>query len=238
MVTTNKYEQWLKQGHVCISELVDSEGHSEHPLGCHNLEELPNWSTDDLKGAFDRTPNCASPWVLALLIATKCFGEEERGKSMAWQIYLAFKQFWEQAFIPLSFLFIFGTMQFSDSFIYNNSDLNGTYQGCWVWDGDQQQGHGVPAVSLEVERIIQAMKNREGAKGMCSHHCAMKKEYMDIIIDWSNKQCPPLILKKLESLAGAQLHNFLPLVTKHFFMHAFSASGWNLWTMGALTSFT
>ena len=58
----------------------------------------------------------------------------------------------------------------------------------------------------------------------------MKKEYMDMIIDWSNQQCSPLILKKLGSLAGAQLHNFLPWATKHFFMHVFSASGWNLWT--------
>jgi len=174
--TTDKYEQQLKQGQAWLSELMDSEGRSEHPPGCPNLEELPNWSTDNLRGAFDRTLNCASPWVLALFIATKCFGEEERGKSMAWQIYLAFKQFWEQAFVPpFSFLFIVGTMQFSDSLIYNNSDPNGTYQGHWVWDGAQQQGHGNPASSSEVERVIQAVKNREGAEGTRSHSCAMKR---------------------------------------------------------------
>jgi len=46
------------------------------------------------------------------------------------------------------------------------------------------------------------VKNREGVEGMGSHSCAMKKEYMDMIINWSNKQCSPLILKKLGSLAG------------------------------------
>jgi len=46
----------------------------------------------------------------------------------------------EQVFVPpFSFLFIVGTMQFSDSLVYNNSDPNGTYQGRWVWDGAQQQ---------------------------------------------------------------------------------------------------
>ena len=98
----DKYEQWLKQGQVWLGELMDSKGHSEHPLG-PNLKEFPNWSTDGLRGAFDRTLNCASPWVLALFIATKCFEEEEIGKFMAWQIYSAFKQFWEQGLVPLFF---------------------------------------------------------------------------------------------------------------------------------------
>ena len=55
-------------------------------------------------------------------------------------------------------------------------------------------------------------------------------------MDWSKNQCSPLILKKLSSLTSPKLHNFLPMATKHFFIHAFSASGWNLWTRQALTS--
>ena len=38
--TTDKYEQWLKQGQVWHSKLMDSKGCSEHPLGCPNLEEF------------------------------------------------------------------------------------------------------------------------------------------------------------------------------------------------------
>ena len=104
-VTTEKYEQQLKQGQVWLTELMTSEDQLEHPPSCPALEVFPNWSTNDLRCTFDRTPNCASPWVLALFIATKCFGEEERGKSMAWQIYSEFKPFWEQASVPLSSFF-------------------------------------------------------------------------------------------------------------------------------------
>ena len=71
---------------------------------------------------------------------------------------------------------------------------------------------------------------------MWTHSCAMKKQFMDMIMDWSNDQCLPQILKKLGTLNISQLHDFLPRATKHFLMHAFSASGWNLWTRQALTS--
>jgi len=85
---------------VQLAELMDLEDSIQHPPGCPDLE-CHKWKDSDLRCAFDRTPNGASPWVLALFIATKCFGEKERGKSTAWQIYAAFKQFWEQVFVPL-----------------------------------------------------------------------------------------------------------------------------------------
>ena len=97
--TTERYDQRYKQGQVWLAELMDTEESIQHPPGCPDLE-CYQWSSNDLRGAFDWTPNHASPWVLALFIATKCFGEE-RGKSTAWQIYAAFKQFWEQTFVPL-----------------------------------------------------------------------------------------------------------------------------------------
>jgi len=98
--TTDKYEQQHKQGQMWLAELMKTEDSLENPPGCPALESCHKWNPNDLRHAFDRTPNCASPWVLALFIATKCFGEE-RGKSTAWQIYSAFKQFWDKAFVPL-----------------------------------------------------------------------------------------------------------------------------------------
>jgi hypothetical protein len=99
-----------------------------------------------------------------------------------------------------------------------------------VWDEERQCGRGNPAQSTEVDDIIRAVKNRQGAEGTRSHSCAMKKEYMDLIMEWSNKQCPPTTLRDVGCLSSEEYHRSLPKVTKHYFMCAFAVSGWTIWT--------
>ncbi|KAF8592785.1 hypothetical protein K439DRAFT_1505031 [Ramaria rubella] len=58
----------------------------------------------------------------------------------------------------------------------------------------------------------------------------MTKEYMDLIMGWSNQQCPPKTLRLLSNLQSSDYHQSLPVATKHYFMRAFAASGWTIWT--------
>ncbi|KAF8578165.1 hypothetical protein K439DRAFT_1621520 [Ramaria rubella] len=203
--TTDKYEQCLKQGHKWLQSLLDNEAKMERSHRCP-AASIQDWDKDDIEHAFDRIPTQASPWVLALFIVAKCFGETECGPSTAWEIYSAFKRMWHQA------------------------DPNGKYQGRWLWDEERQGGHGNPAESTEVDEVITSVKNRQGAEGTHSHSCAMTKEYMDLIMGWSNQQCPPETLRLLSNLQSSDYHQSLPVATKHYFMRAFAASGWTIWT--------
>ncbi|KAF8583867.1 hypothetical protein K439DRAFT_1347615, partial [Ramaria rubella] len=203
--TTDKYEQHLKQGCKWLQSLLDNEAQMEQPRGCP-AASVRDWDKTDIQRAFDKIPTRASPWVLALFIVAKCFGVTECGPSTAWQIYSAFKRMWHQG------------------------DPNGKYQGRWLWDEEQQCGRGNPAESTEVNEVIMSVKNRQGAEGTRSHSCAMTKEYMDSIMGWSNQQCPPETLRVLSNCQPSDYHQRLPIATKHYFMRAFAASGWTIWT--------
>ncbi|KAF8575388.1 hypothetical protein K439DRAFT_1623622 [Ramaria rubella] len=204
---TEKYEQRLQQGYRWLKELLEVESRgTDLPAGCPNLPDCQQSCSEDLKHAFDKIPTSASLWVLALFISSKCFGEEGQGLSTAWQIYSAFKQKWHQA------------------------DPNGKYQGRWVWDEKHQCGHGNPALSTVVDDVIYSVKTKQGAEGTRLHSCAMKKKYMELIMDWSNKQCPSAVLQALNALDQAEYQRVLPAVTKHYFMCAFAGTGWTLWT--------
>ncbi|KAF8588730.1 hypothetical protein K439DRAFT_1613393 [Ramaria rubella] len=81
--TTDKYEQRLKQGRKWLQSLLDNEAKMEQPHGCP-AASIQDWDKDDIEHTFDRISTQASPWVLALFIVTKCFGETECGPSTAW----------------------------------------------------------------------------------------------------------------------------------------------------------
>ncbi|KAF8506392.1 hypothetical protein JB92DRAFT_3122185 [Gautieria morchelliformis] len=187
-----------------------AEARTQQPLGCPSQGSLQDASTmfslEVLAHAFNKIPMQASPWVLALFIASKCFGDNACGPATAWQIYSAFKMMW------------------------HHTDPNGKYQGRWRRDEERHCGHGNPAQSTEVDDIITAVKNRDGAEGTHFHSCAMKLEYMDRIMEWSSTQCPPTILRELGCLHSEEYHLRLPKATKHYFMRAFAASGWTIWT--------
>ncbi|KAF8523168.1 hypothetical protein BU17DRAFT_64060 [Hysterangium stoloniferum] len=172
---------WLK-------ELVETEQSPTIPpganeLGCH-LGSF-DWMPGELEGTFNNIPTQASPWILGLFIAYKCFTQKTK-VTTAWQIHAAFKQ-------------------------------KGT-------------GRGNPANSRDVERIIDAIKWRDGNEGSRSHSTAMTKQDMDKIIQWSNQLYPDSMLEELGKLSQGEYWKQLPFVVKHFMMHAFATSGFTLWT--------
>jgi len=95
---TDKYENNGSKGQSGFP-IDEQQSHSEHSLHSH-LSEFPNWYTDNLGRAFDRTPNCASPGGAGLFITTILL---ERGKREIHGMadLLGIKQFWEQVFVPL-----------------------------------------------------------------------------------------------------------------------------------------
>jgi len=106
------------------------------------------------------------------------FGEEERGNPRHGRFTQHSNNSGSKCSFPLFFPLYCCTMQFSDSLVYNNSDPNGPTRGAVGSGWAQQQAMVNPAVPQRLRGSVQAVKNREGAEGMRSHSCVMKKEYM------------------------------------------------------------
>ncbi|KIJ40152.1 hypothetical protein M422DRAFT_256981 [Sphaerobolus stellatus SS14] len=205
LVTTQKYAQRIAQGRKWLKQLVESEESLEHPPGCPNLVVEKEWTAEDLAGAFGKTPTPASAYILSLLISSKCFGEE-CGKSTAEGFHAAWKQHWDKA------------------------EPVGKWQGRWTWNDEKECYSGNPASSPEVDGIIKAVKNRDGSEGMRNHSSAMRKEWMDTIIEWSEKEVPNSMLHTFWEMGDKEYFKALPVMVKHFMMRAFSTSGFTLWT--------
>ncbi|KAF8509223.1 hypothetical protein BU17DRAFT_70526 [Hysterangium stoloniferum] len=192
---------WLKELVETKQSLTIPPGANE--LGCHLGSFY--WTPGELEGAFNNIPTQASPWILGLFIAYKCFTQKTK-VTTAWQIHAAFKQVWETV------------------------DPNRRWSGPWRWDHEKGTGCGNPANSRDVECIIDAIKWRDGNEGSSSHSTAMTKQDMDKIIQWSNQLCPDLMLEELGKLSQGEYWKQLPFVVKHFMMRAFATSGFTLWT--------
>ncbi|KAF8509080.1 hypothetical protein BU17DRAFT_70598 [Hysterangium stoloniferum] len=123
--TTNiKYNQRVREARMWLKELVETEQSLTIPpganeLGCH-LGSF-DWTPGELEGAFNNIPTQASPWILGLFIAYKCFTQKTK-VTTAWQIHTAFKQVWETV------------------------DPNGRWSGPWRWDHEKGTGCGNPAI--------------------------------------------------------------------------------------------
>ncbi|KAF8523185.1 hypothetical protein BU17DRAFT_64076 [Hysterangium stoloniferum] len=92
--TNNKYNQRLCEVRMWLKELVETEQSPTIPpganeLGCH-LGSF-DWMPGELEGTFNNIPTRASPWILGLFIAYKCFTQKTK-VTTAWQIHAAFKQ--------------------------------------------------------------------------------------------------------------------------------------------------
>ena len=99
--TIDSYERALRQAQKWLQEQLEAETLFEHPAGCPYIEPSESWTLQDLKHAFDKTPNGASPAALTLFIATRCFTKGSNGKELkkgvAEQAQAAWKKFWDDA---------------------------------------------------------------------------------------------------------------------------------------------
>ncbi|KIJ45785.1 hypothetical protein M422DRAFT_250579 [Sphaerobolus stellatus SS14] len=87
--TIEKYTLQLSQGEEWHKNQVKLEGE-----GVDQCQGRP-WTLDQLRMAFDLTPNEISAQVLSLFIAHMCFNID-LGKSTAEQIHAGFKWWWSQ----------------------------------------------------------------------------------------------------------------------------------------------
>jgi hypothetical protein len=104
--TLEIYEHRVRQAREWLKEQLKSEAALEHPAGFpETLQPSEDWTLDDLQHAFDKKPNRASPSAVWLFIARKCFnGEKNLKRGVAEQTHVAFKKFWEDAYMfPFSF---------------------------------------------------------------------------------------------------------------------------------------
>ncbi|KAF8510373.1 hypothetical protein BU17DRAFT_55462 [Hysterangium stoloniferum] len=208
--TIGSYERALHQAQKWLQGQLEAEASFECPPGCLDIAEpSESWTLEELRSAFEKTPNRASPAALTLFIATRCFTKSFNGKEskkgIAEQTHAAWKKFWD------------------------NSDPNGLYRGQWHWDPEKKIARGNPAHAPEVREIVNAVIARDAALGERQHSAAMSKEYMDRIMAWSEQECPQEVLSSIIP----SLNHFVEVrlkVTKHLLMRAFASSGWTLWT--------
>ncbi|KAG2082120.1 uncharacterized protein F5147DRAFT_660578 [Suillus discolor] len=165
------------------------------------------------RDALERMPNQHSDKALALLISFKCF-HENCGQSMCDGTYSAFKKFWEEA----------------------DGD---TYCGRWHFNEACLCWEGNPTSSAEVQDIIKSVKHKTSSEGGDrTHSIAMSKGFMDRILAWTHKLCPPeTFLGLMRSVLAADTMSTEPLtlesrelLTKMTMYQAFSTTAWNLWT--------
>jgi hypothetical protein len=88
-----KYTLQLSQGEKWLNNQVKLETESTDQC------QARPWTLDQLKTAFDLTPNEISAQVLLLFIAQMCFNID-LGKSTAEQIHAGFKWWWSQCVYP------------------------------------------------------------------------------------------------------------------------------------------
>jgi hypothetical protein len=85
--TMGKYEQHWQQGYTWLKELMNAKARTEQPPGSPSQGSLQSLSVqlsmENLAHTFDKISTQASPWVLALFIASKCFSDDLCGPATA-----------------------------------------------------------------------------------------------------------------------------------------------------------
>ncbi|KAI6155955.1 hypothetical protein BKA82DRAFT_4011339 [Pisolithus tinctorius] len=67
----------------------------------------------------------------------------------------------------------------------------GTFHEAWHYNGACQWWEGNPVHSAEVDDVIASIWHKVNSQGSeHTHSSAMKKEYLDMILTWSNSCCP------------------------------------------------
>ncbi|KAG1901248.1 uncharacterized protein F5891DRAFT_1144993 [Suillus fuscotomentosus] len=171
------------------------------------------------RDALERMPNQHSDKALALLISFKCF-HENCGQSTCDGTYSAFKKFWEEAMC------------------HPGMEIH-TYCGRWHFNKARLCWEGNPASSAEVQDIIKSVKHKTSSEGGDrTHSIAMSKGFMDRILAWTHKLCPPkTFLGLMRSVLAPDTTSTelltlesCELLTKMTMYQAFSTTAWNLWT--------
>ncbi|KAI6138555.1 hypothetical protein BKA82DRAFT_3989880 [Pisolithus tinctorius] len=153
-------------------------------------------SDPNFKSAFERVPNRCSDKALALYLSWRGF-QENSSQSTIDGVRAGFKMLWDEA-------------------------DGATFRGKWHHNDARHRWEGNPVLSAEVDDVVASIRHKVSSEGAeWKHSGAMKKEYMDKILAWSESLCP----------LDAPLQYILKLtITRHLEHLAFSAIAFTLWT--------
>ncbi|KAI6006498.1 hypothetical protein F5J12DRAFT_768678 [Pisolithus orientalis] len=150
----------------------------------------------NFKNTFECMPNRCSDKALALYLSWRGF-QENSSQSTIDSVRAGFKMLWDEA-------------------------DGATFRGKWHHNDAHHRWEGNPVLSAEVDDVVASIRHKVSSEGAERKHSgAMKKEYMDKILAWSESFCP----------LDAPLQYILKLtVTWHLEHLAFSAVAFMLWT--------
>ncbi|KAI6029751.1 hypothetical protein BKA83DRAFT_4625377 [Pisolithus microcarpus] len=178
-------------------------------------DESDVYGDPGFKSAFAQVPNQCSDKALALYLSWRGF-QENCSQSTIDGIRAAFKILWDEA----------------DSAIF---------RGDWHHNDARNRWEGNPVLSAEVSDIVASIRHKVSSQGAeRTHSGAMKKEYMDRILAWSESQCSLQIPFQYVRLAmmGFQVlppgeflgKNVKLKITRHLQHLACGATAFTLWT--------
>ncbi|KAI6035401.1 hypothetical protein F5J12DRAFT_924235 [Pisolithus orientalis] len=184
------------------------------PTPNHTGEDSEIYSDPNFKNVFERMPNRCSDKALALYLSWRGF-QENSSQSTIDGVRAGFKMLWDEATNT------FGVV------MWHHNDAHHR------WEGN-------PVLSAEVDDVVASIRHKVSSEGAERKHSgAMKKEYMDKILAWSESFCPldtPLQYIRLVTIgykalpSGESLNGKVKLtVTQHLEHLAFSAVAFTLW---------
>ncbi|KIN97548.1 hypothetical protein M404DRAFT_160167 [Pisolithus tinctorius Marx 270] len=199
--TRATYFRHVRQAHSWLGSHFLAEG-TPSALS-HAVDNSEVYSDPNFKNAFECVPNQCSDKALALYLSWKGF-QENCSQSTIDGIRAAFKMLWDEV-------------------------EGATFRGRWHHDDARHQWEGNLVLSAEVDDIVASIRHKVNSEGAeRTHSGAMKKEYMDRILTWSESLCP----------LDVPLHNKAKLtITRHLGYLACGAVAFTLWTRKVLANY-
>ncbi|KAI6095655.1 hypothetical protein EDD16DRAFT_1719009 [Pisolithus croceorrhizus] len=211
--TRETYSRHIRQARSWLQSHFPAEGTPRIPA--HAEDESDIYADPGFKDAFGQVPNQCSDKALALYLSWRGF-QEDCSQSTIDGIRAAFKMLWDEA----------------DGAIF---------RGEWHHNDARHRWEGNPVLSAEVSDIVASIRHKVSSQGAeRTHSGAMKKEYMDRILTWSESQCSLHISFQYirHAMTGRQVlppGEFLGKdeklrITQHLQHLACGATAFTLWT--------
>ncbi|KAI5987257.1 hypothetical protein EDD15DRAFT_2372705 [Pisolithus albus] len=160
--TRETYSRHVRQAWSWLQGHFPPEGTPQVPARVEDESEV--YTDPGFKDAFERMPNQCSDRALALYLSWRGF-QENCSQSTVDGIRAAFKMLWDEA-------------------------DGATFCGNWHHNDVRHRWEGNLVLSAEVSDVVASIRHKvssDGAERM--HSGAMKKEYMDRILTWSESRC-------------------------------------------------
>ncbi|KAF9220457.1 hypothetical protein BS17DRAFT_810670 [Gyrodon lividus] len=218
--TRKCYMGHVKRGREWLAEHfhteTDSNEQSAPDVANEQEDDSDPYRDPEFPNAFSRIPNKTSDKALTLFLTYK--GYHQIGAMGQWKASALHSK-------------TYGTMR--------ESIKGDTYRGPWHFNEVRKQWEGNPVNSAEVKDLTTSLKHKASSEGGDrKHSLPMSKDYMDRILNWSQKACPELegALGWLRCSLSGELLSPLNMcvkqrtvVTRHLGQIAFGTTAWTLW---------